>query len=345
MFIAVVVSFILLLPFTRSASPGKFMLATFPVRFIEDLSRTKPQLKEAQFLNHHCDSLSPSTRSMLTARLWRLEIPQSSNRCIETARIWDGPDPVVSTKPVRYFSYDVWRVMFRNSPHNVRLQLFEELRAQHNKALVQEAIRSLDSNNETMIVAAVKYLRRVSGKPYGYEKNAWVKWAGTPVAEMKINLQTDSLERSELLKRGFSAVDVQNDFFVAKEKNLDFMGLYLDEHFPKTVTSDDLDLIKKKLSQLSPDLTERLGYRKGILLFLLAMAETKLYVVSDTGDVDAINARWKECIDSLEESREMGVSIAEELRKIIRQSDTDQDGSLNKDEFKKILARKIYQRN
>jgi hypothetical protein len=336
--VSIGIAFIFLLPFTRSTKIQPWIASMFPVRFIEDVSRMKPDPSESDI---DCKKLSAANRSMITGRLWRLNLPQTMNGCLANGSSWHGPKPVNSgAKVARTLPYDEWREMFRESSFHTRLQLFDELRLQRNKSLVQEAVASLDSNNDALIVAAVKYLRTVSGKPFGYEKQAWIAWAGSPVAEMKINLQTNPEERSELLQKGFSAVDVQNDFFIAKERNLDFLGLYLREHFPKKITDDDLKNIQAKLKQLSPDLTTRLGYRKGILLFLLALSETKMYVDSGTGDPVAINARWKECIQSLQDSRELGAAMANEIELVLSENDLDENGSLDQSEFKKLLNRR-----
>jgi hypothetical protein len=332
------IAFILLLPFTRSSKPQTWSVSLFPIRFMEDVSRMKPDPSESEI---DCKQLSAANRSMLIGRLWRFNLPQMMNGCFDQASSWRGPKPVYSEpKVARTFTYDEWRQMFRKSSIHTRVELFNELRLQRNKSLVQEAVASLDSNNDSLIVGAVKYLRTVSGKPFGYEKQAWIEWAGSPVAEMKINLQTNAKERSELLQKGFSAVDVQNDFFIAKERNLDFFGLYLQQHFPKKVAEKDLKDLQAKLNQLSPDLRIRLGYRKGILLFLLALSETKMYVDSGTGDPDGINARWRDCIQSLQDSRELGVAMANEIELVLSENDLDKNGSLDQSEFKKLLNRR-----
>ena len=131
---------------------------------------------------------------------------------------------------------------------------------------------------------------------------------------------------------------VLDDVLFARETEQDFLTLYLSRHFPKVVSPEDISELKKEIESIS-DLSSNVqnNFKKGMYYFFLALAGSMLSAKGKAIDPGEVNEQWHKSLNYLMESGSIQPWIAEEIAALIRNSDTDKDGTLSKQELQRMI--------
>ena len=144
---------------------------------------------------------------------------------------------------------------------------------------------------------------------------------------------------TELAKR-FSAIQAVDDFFLSRDAQDDFLRMYLSRHFPDSIRQNDLDNLKLAIANVKGEVPT-MEFRRGILYFFLALAETKLLISGDLQNAEVVSGDWNSSLNHFRRASSIGESMAEELSKILEQADVDKNKKLDINELKNIIESRI----
>lgn len=146
-------------------------------------------------------------------------------------------------------------------------------------------------------------------------------------------------ELDDLVGRGFSALQVADDVYRADAEGRDFFGMYLEEHFPVTVSETDVAFLKETLGKLGPGISAPSAhYKKGMVTFFLALSETFLLCAGNEGNPAGITQHWNEANAEFQKAGELGVSIHSHLERILNTADQNRDQHLDARELSSIIS-------
>ncbi len=340
--IAVIVSFVLMLPFTRPTLPCLRMMADWKIRFLQDrffenLWRVNPTAQDISILESSCHSLSPHARNRFVAYLRNFAIPESSNECLTLARNWRGPKP--GPELIVRHTEEEWGALFQSGNNRQRAGILDQLRRQRNPALKSQAVANVSSLDETLVISAVQYLRQISGIQIGNDPDRWKEWLSQTTGQA-VSSMFSGKGSSPLAQQGFSAIQVQDDLLLARNSREDFLKVYLRNHFPESVSEEQIALLKQFCDEASrrPD-SLAVFYRRGMLYFFLALSGTSRIREGKSEDITGVSENWKIALQSLQYAGMPGQELAQEVNQIFRKADQDRDGDLSKQEVLSILQK------
>jgi Sulfatase len=174
---------------------------------------------------------------------------------------------------------------------------------------------------------------------YNYSKSVWFSTKkASKGSESKLNARLASNFQHAAVSDEFSATALMDDVFMSRDGGKDFLKLYLHKHFPRSITAADLEKIKSNIALLehSPD-SSNINFRRGVQSFFLALGQTYLISKNQSFDVKQINQNWQESLQFFEKSMDLSSPIHEQVSKLLKTSDTDQDGNLNEEELKAMI--------
>ena len=162
-------------------------------------------------------------------------------------------------------------------------------------------------------------------KPFGFQPKKPQK---VPNSKLKTRLASN-FQHSAVSDK-FSATALMDDVFMSRDGGKDFLKLYLHKHFPRSITATDLEKIKSNIASMEhlPD-SSNINFRCGVQSFFLALGQTYLISKDQSSDVKQINQNWQNSLQFFEKSMELSSPIHEQVSKLLKASDTDQDGNLN----------------
>lgn len=339
--LAVTICYLALLPFTRPTLPFLKILYGWKLshlqdRFLENLSRVRPDKHDVSILKSSCDSISGRARTFFIAHLRSHPVSENSNACLQMARRWDGPHPgpVVTVQRTRR----EWRALYELGTPDARIKILEQLRINKNPSLKREAVAELSSSSDPLLIAAVRYLQEISGKQIGYDAARWNEWLAREPRRV-FGTRGRPKQNSPLVERGFSAIQVLDDLILSKQEGKDFLETYLQKHFPATVSDQDIAMLREACKE-AESRSESIAnfYRKGMMYFFLALAESARLQSENIQDASAVSDHWKIALENLHSSGMTGYDLALEVNQIINRADQDRNGELNQQELRSILA-------
>jgi hypothetical protein len=337
---AVVLSFLALLlctrptlPFARAASLWK--LSHFPLRYTENVARLAPDPQDVAVLQEACGLVAPIVKTRLIAHLRGFPLESNSNECLIVARNWKGP--VASLRRLEILSDQEWYEAFKAGNNQSKAEVLDRLRDQKNGLLIDEAIESLNSESDRVIISAVHYLRGVTGQGIGNDQKRWKEWRKQQKSGMRVRLFS-MRGTTPLAEAGFSALQAQSDLYDAGEMGQDFLRLYLANHFPRSIPDSQVAELHRSLAEMKgvPESQSYL-YRKGMLYFFIALAETCRLAEGSNADPKMVESYWKAALENYQRSPFLGEGMSREISAILLNADRDQNKRLSKNELAWIV--------
>ena len=148
-----------------------------------------------------------------------------------------------------------------------------------------------------------------------------------------------------MLDSKFSAVHAIDDVLLARKSRQDFLTLYLARHFPKSLSSSDLQDLRSKIEsqETSPDAPGN-NFQTGMFLFFLALSETRFIAEGQKLDQGEVNSHWRSALSHLRKTGDLQPWMAEEVEKLIDFSDVDNDERLSLQELAAMIQRRQLER-
>lgn len=208
----------------------------------------------------------------------------------------------------------------------------EFARGHYNKSQVDRALHILERQpDESLIIDAVQYLRSISGKHIGNDKNRWKEFFQSNKVSIIITAQEKG---STLVERGFSAVKATSIYDIAARRGVEFLPLFISTALRDQITDQDLVELRgivearnSKPAVTVPDL-----FKKGMAYFFLAVGQT--VALSDGREIDPrdVNANWHSAIALLKQSQ-IGLPISASLQRTLNKADANNDSYWTADEL------------
>jgi|GEM_PF-6356063 len=156
--------------------------------------------------------------------------------------------------------------------------------------------------------------------------------------EWKIASKDGAEDRGADLMRKFSAVQVLDDVLLARETQQDFLTLYLTRHFPKSCSVDDLAGLTAMIASVKslPENPQN-NLKRGLYCFFLALAGSQS--ISQGSEIDAteVSRYWQQSVVYLGRTGSLQPWTTEEISALIRNSDTDRNGTLSRQELSNMI--------
>ncbi|HJZ13271.1 MAG TPA: hypothetical protein VJ521_14035, partial [Acidobacteriota bacterium] len=303
-------------------------------RYVENISRVTPVAQDHVIFEQACSGLSPENRIRLAGHLSRSFPVSRQSKCLKGIQLAQTPQSKIYAES---FTREQWTSRFKTAEMEEKIRILSHLRSVRNPALVQQAVSSLASGPDDLVIEAVRYLRVLSGKQIGNDPIRWQRWL--EFAPGKLVTSSNSVQsKNALVTAGFSAVQVLDDLLTARESGQDFLQLYLAKHFPQKITPEHRALVEEALQKPGCDPhSASCNYKRGTMNFFLALIETRLFIVGKTHHCPKIASYWRSSIVAFQESGQIGREFVIELEKILASAEQNRDGHLDCNELKKIV--------
>lgn len=337
--LALLLTYVSLLPLSAPAEPflrdaQAWQASLFPERFRENISRIQAKPQDAEWLRDHCAQLDDSTNRLLWARVRNIPGAVMPKNCLLSsvrAGIEANPFQELSTTEIlAHFS--------SSREPELKASLLDEMRRRRSPDMTAQAVKALGDQPDVLIVASVRYLRVISGEQIGNDPERWDQWLHQRSSNMVV--QTISFSPStEIGKRGYSAIKALDDLYTAREENKDFLRVHLHKHFPRKITTEDIDLLRH--ASLEECANPSCYYRKAMMSLFLALAESRLLAEGMGGNAVQADQDWKLTKNAFAQAGQLGVAFREELEPILTQSDENHDGSLDQQELIRMIRSRL----
>jgi hypothetical protein len=321
----IILSFVALLPCTRPTSmfvrqASDWKISHFPIRYTENISQLPPDSSDIALLERDCNQLESTIKTRWIAHL------HGATNC---------KGPTLAPKPIEFHSDQEWKALYALSKTEQRSEILLALQRQKNPLLIKQAVQNLNTNDDRLIISSVLYLREISGLGIGNDQTRWKDWLDCNSTGMRMSLM-GTVGVTLIAEAGFSALQVQADLFDAQETGKDFLRIYLTNHFPRSIDDGIIEELKKEIKTITSD-SQPAFYKKGILYFFLALAETTQFAHGTNQDPASIESDWRSALENLQQSRFLGGEIAKEIKKILQTADADGNGHLSEKELISIV--------
>ncbi|HSP05686.1 MAG TPA: hypothetical protein VLR94_00840, partial [Acidobacteriota bacterium] len=221
---------------------------------------------------------------------------------------------------------------------------FERAGRQRDRSLAISAIRKLqEGGDEATVIAAVQYLRKISGRQIGNDPD---RWTSVFSKVQKIQAVTGNENEEDgtrhFLERGYSGVKLASAFDVAGQTGADFVRTYIQVYLPDQITSEDIEfLIQLRAKKMRPgESTASSRFREGSTCLMLAIAESIALTQGSPIPANKIDSDWLQASALLRSSGPLGAPMSAAVDRILEEADLNHDSHRDAGELQQLILKR-----